>query len=379
MAEKVKVLTDFKVALDEHAIVAVTDARGLITYANDKFCAISKYAREELLGQNHRLINSGHHPKGFFREMWATITSGRVWHGEIKNRAKDSSFYWVNTTIIPFVGDDGKPIQFIAIRADITELKRNQAQLFSHGVIAAREKERKHLSSCLHHDVGSLAVGIAAHLDVIAKELRAGKLRAALGRIRQTRKLLAKSVVRLKGLAVQIRPPELDVLGLSAALRQHFTEVAKHQGTRIDFRENLGQRRQSEDTAVTLFRVAQEALTNAITHGLAEQVNVVLRASNEKVTLAVRDNGKGFDPSEHAVRRTSHLGFRVMREMTAAAGGTCTIKSGRGKGTTVRVSLPLDTVAAGSAIDMGGEETVARGKTVGSAEGRSRPKQRSRA
>jgi PAS domain S-box-containing protein len=321
------------------AITRIAD--GTILEVNEGYSRLLGYTRGESIGKTTADLSIWVDPADRATFVARLKKSGQVTDFETRLRRKDGSVLTVIDSARTIKLQDERCL--LSVVYDITERKQaeKRVQMFSQEIIAAREEERKRVSSVLHHDVGSLTVGISAHFDAIEGDLGSGKPSEALKWMKRTRKLFGESVARLKKLAIELRPSELDVIGLRAALRQYFSQVTERAGIRIHFKETLGRRRVPGDTATILFRIAQEALTNAITHGHATRMDVDLSASKEEVRLTVRNNGKAFDPSEHRARATSHMGLRVMHEMAVSAGGVCTVDSGRGKGTTVRVRLPI--------------------------------------
>ena len=225
MTPEEKQLRELQYAIDEASIVAVTDARGVITYVNSKFCELSKYSQEELIGETHKIINSGYHDKAFFSDLWSTISSGKVWKGEIKNRAKDGSYYWVDSTIVPFLDQNGKPNRYYSIRIDITQR------------VLADEKFRKEKEEKIHmqklESLGTLAGGIAHDFNNILQGLSMGLSNIAKNSqdkvLTNTVEDMANLTVRGKELVRQIlafsrkKPHKQESVDLVVLLKELFS------------------------------------------------------------------------------------------------------------------------------------------------------------
>ena len=349
-----------KFALDQHAIVAATDARGRITYVNDKFCEISKYSRDELVGQDHRIVNSGLHSKEFFKHMYATIAGGNVWHGEIRNRAKDESLYWVDTTIVPIkVEPTGKISGYVAIRADITALKRTQEHLQAakEAAEAASQSKGEFLAN-MSHEIRTPMTAIIGYADLLAEADRPVEQRQEFVQtIRRNGEHLLTLINDLLDLS-KVEAGKLQLEAIPCNLRQLVAETEsclcpRAQAKGIEFRVECEKHvpRVIESDPTRLRQVLLNLASNAIKFTESGIVRICISwcADSRILKFDVIDTGIGlssdqqeaiFKPFAQADNSTTRkfggtgLGLALSKRLVEMLGGQLSLTSERGKGST---------------------------------------------
>lgn len=339
-------LEETQYALDQSAIVCATDLKGNLVQVNDRFCERSGYGREELLGKSHQSLNSGTHPASFFAELWSTVESGRSWRGEICNRAKDGTLFWLDTTIVPLCDAEGKPRRYLAIRHDVTARRFAEARLREQAALARLGE----MAAVVAHEVKNPLTGISGALQIIGERLPAGSRdRKVLVDIRARIASLNDSVCDLL-LYARPRAPNRTAVDVQAVLRETASLVSQDAAMRAVTVEVGGDHAVLSADPAMLREVFLNLVLNAgqAMNGQGS-VRVEARDRGARCEVAVIDHGPGipeelrervFEPFFTTRSRGTGLGLAIVRRTVEVHGGEITLHGTPGGGTTMTVVLP---------------------------------------
>ncbi|MFI5139627.1 MAG: PAS domain S-box protein [Sphingobacteriales bacterium] len=350
----------YKYALDEAAIVTITDQKGVINHVNDNFCKISKYSREELMGQDLRIVNSGHHGKEYIRDMWVTIAKGKIWKGEFKNKAKDGTYYWVDNTIVPFLNKKGKPYKYVSIRTDITERK-------------LAEEERNRITADLVHR----NKGLEQYAYIISHNLR-----APIANIQGLSNLLydferdGESTAVLNALSSSVNKLDKVILDLNQMLQldtqvNDKAELVSLSSLVEDVRSDIGQMIVKNKVILTcnfdevseililksyLYSIFRNLIINSIKYqraGTDPVISISSKMDGNMIAICFMDNGEGIDLSKYGSQlfglykrfnlnvEGKGMGLFMVKMQVENLGGRISVQSAVNEGTQFLIELPV--------------------------------------
>ncbi len=332
--------------------VMIVNRQGVIEFVNAAFERIAGHSRQDLLGRTPSALQSGAHSKEFYAGLWGTITAGETFHSVFTDKTKEGKHIQVDQTISPIKEAQGNVTHFVSVWKDITEqvqaeeererlfeqvsAGRERLQNLSQQLLAVQETERRRIALELHDEIGQTLTGLRLSLELPARL----PAEAAAARLAQARTMVDELLRYVENLALDLRPAMLDDLGLLPALLWHIERYSARTGVHVNCKHSGLDRRFPPEIETAVFRIAQEALTNAARHAGVDEVTVRLWATPETLGLQVEDGGNGFDP-QAALSAGATSGLSGMRERALLSGGHFDIESEPGHGTRLTVELPL--------------------------------------
>ncbi|WP_141433590.1 PAS domain-containing sensor histidine kinase [Bacillus sp. 03113] len=349
LIKALKELKDIQFALDQSSIIAFTDKKGIITSVNEKFCEISGFSREELIGADHRIVNSGYHSKDFFRDLWKTIGNGIVWKGEICNKAKSGHYYWVDTTIVPFVNKDKKPYQYLAIRNDITEKKKTEEALHKQDKLAVIGQ----LSAGVAHEIRNPLTLIKGYAEFLLldeeNQEREEFLHIILEEIERVNLIVEEFLVLARPKAIELK--EKNIIPIIKNVLSYLEFEAKKRKVRLVFHheESIIQIECDENRLKQVFinfiKNGMEAMPNG--GDLTIHTNII----DNNLQISIQDSGIGMsaevlsklgEPFYTTKKNGNGLGLMVSFKIIESHHGKVFIESEMNKGTTFNIVLPVN-------------------------------------
>lgn len=359
-------LSNFKEALDKSANVLITDISGTIVYVNDDFCKVSKFSREELLGENPRIVNSYYHNKEFFKNMWETILEGKTWKGDIKNKAKDGSYFWSKSTISPLLGDNGEPEQFIAIHTDITNQKILEEKL-SEALKNVQESElqKEEFSSMMTHELNTPLVPIKGYCEMIKDTDTFGPLNNDqldfINKIDSNATLLERlisdllDVQKLDMKKMSFLITEFNLGGFMDELKENNMHLMKNK--KINFTLKYPKNLNLNTDKQRLRQILDNLIRNSVDFVPIKDgmISVEVKIKEKNIIFSVQDNGPGIpkDKQSHIFKKFyqidtsatrkhggTGLGLVICKGIVEGLEGKIWLESEPGKGTTFFIYLP---------------------------------------